>query len=296
MASPPNPPLGAPNAGRSVDLDDLVAYVSFLTNAPPSPYRKQDGTLSDVALRGKVLFNNPALQCASCHVAPRFTDNTLTPSPADYIFHDVGTLTPTSGQRLGGPLPGIDTPSPLGAWNSAPYLHDGSAAILLDVLTTRNTNDEHGITSTPTTNQLSDLVAYVQSIDGSASDEPEDLDNDGISDSWERRFGLDLQNSTDATLDSDNDGATNLAEFLAGTYPLEPNSRLEIRDTIRANNVVSFRFSTVPQKFYVAEYVAALTSTYWLPLATVGGDGAEKSVAETNALALQGFYRIRVNQ
>jgi cytochrome c peroxidase len=291
---PPNPPLGAPNAGRSIDLDDLAAYVSSLTNAPPSPHRKQDGTLSGAALRGKALFNSPSLQCASCHVPPRFTDSTLTPNPTNYIFHDVGTLTPASGQRLGGPLPGIDTPSLLGAWNSAAYLHDGSAATLLDVLTTRDTNDQHGVTSTLTTNQLSDLVAYLQSIDGSANDEPEDLDNDGISDSWERRFGLDPQNTTDAALDFDNDGATNLSEFLAGTDPLEPNSRLRIHDTARTNNVVTFRFSTVPQKSYVAEYVTTLTSTNWLPLATIPGDGTEQSITDTNAFAVQRFYQVRV--
>jgi YVTN family beta-propeller protein len=290
---PPNPSLGAPNAGRSVNLDDLAAYVSFLTNAAPSPYRKQDGTLSDPALRGKTLFNNPALQCASCHVTPRFTDSLLT-NFADYVFHDVGTLTPASGQRLGGPLPGIDTPSLLGAWGSAPYLHDGSAATLLDVLTTRNTNDQHGVTSALTTNQLSDLIAYLQSIDGSGNDQPEDLDNDGISDSWEHRFGLDPQNAADTTLDSDNDGATNLAEFLAGTDPLESNSHLRIQNIVRTNDVVTFRFSTVPQKSYVAEYVAVLPSTNWLPLATIPGDGAEKSVTETNAVALQRFYRVRV--
>ena len=292
---PPNSPLGAPNAGRSVDLDDLAAYVSFLTNAAPSPYRKQDGTLSDAALRGKMLFNNPALQCASCHVTPRFTDSVLT-NFADYVFHDVGTLTPASGQRLGATLPGIDTPSLLGAWDSAPYLHDGSAATLLDVLTTRNTNDQHGVTSTLTTNQLFDLVAHLQSIDGSANDEPEDLDNDGISDSWERRFGLNPQTAADATLDSDNDGATNLAEFLAGTDPTEPNSRLQIRDTIRTNSVATFRFSTVPQKIYVAEYVAMLSSTNWLPIATMIGDGGEKSVADTNTAASARFYRVRLRE
>jgi YVTN family beta-propeller protein len=290
---PPNPPLGAPNAGRSVDLDDLAAYVSFLTNAAPSPYRKQDGTLPEAALRGKMLFNNPALQCASCHIPPRFTDSVLS-NPADYVFHDVGTLTPASGQRLGGPLPGIDTPSLIGTWASAPYLHDGSAATLLDLLTTRNINNQHGVTSTLTTNQLSDLVAYLQSIDGNTNDVPEDSDNDGISDSWERRFALDPQNSADAALDLDNDSASNLAEFLAGTEPLEPNSRLRIHDIIRTKNVVTLRFSTVPQKSYVAEYVATLGSTNWLSLETIRGDGAENFVNDTNAIGLQRFYRIRV--
>jgi hypothetical protein len=114
------------------------------------------------------------------------------------------------------------------------------------------------------------------------------------SDSWERRFGLDPQNAADAALDSDNDGATNLAEFLAGTDPLEPNSRLQIHDAVRANNSVTFRFSTAPQRSYVAEFIATLASTNWLPLATIPGDGAEKVVNDTNAGGLQRFYRARV--
>src|SRR5262249_46658623 len=35
-----------------------------------------------------------------------------------------------SGNRLGGTLDGFDTPSLLGTWGTAPYLHDGSASAL----------------------------------------------------------------------------------------------------------------------------------------------------------------------
>jgi hypothetical protein len=50
----------------------------------------------------------------------------------------VGTLGPGSGQRLGGPLSGLDTPTLRDLWRTAPYLHNGSAATLRDVLVTRN--------------------------------------------------------------------------------------------------------------------------------------------------------------
>jgi hypothetical protein len=59
------------------------------------------------------------------------TDSTL----GAPTLHDVGTLRSTSGGRLGGPLPGIDTPSLLGVFSAGPYFHDGSAPTLDDVFT-----------------------------------------------------------------------------------------------------------------------------------------------------------------
>ena len=76
--------------------------------------------------------------CAGCHGGPEYTD-----SPSRQL-HEVGTLTAASGHRLGGELPGFDTPSLRGLWLTAPYLHDGSAATLTDVLTTRNPFGQHG--------------------------------------------------------------------------------------------------------------------------------------------------------
>ncbi len=47
-----------------------------------------------------------------------------------------------------------------------------------------------------------------------------DLDGDGMPDSWEIQYGLNIYDSSDANDDPDNDGATNLEEYLAGTDPL----------------------------------------------------------------------------
>jgi hypothetical protein len=77
----------------------------------------------------------------------------------------VGTLTELSGSRLGGELSGIDTPTLLGIWQTAPYLHDGSALTLRDVLTTRNAAGQHGDTANLPAEDLDALVAYLQQID-----------------------------------------------------------------------------------------------------------------------------------
>jgi DNA-binding beta-propeller fold protein YncE len=110
-------PLGPPKAGRSADLDALDAYVSSLRTTPPSPHPEPEG--------GAALFE--AAGCATCHDPARhYTDSRLDAA----VRHDVGTLTAASGQRRAGPLDGLDTPTLLGAWATAPYLHDGSAATL----------------------------------------------------------------------------------------------------------------------------------------------------------------------
>ncbi|PYJ05711.1 MAG: hypothetical protein DME25_07975 [Verrucomicrobia bacterium] len=286
---PPNPPLGAPNAGRSADLDDLAAYISSLGQPSRSPFRNSDGTLTDAARSGKVLFL--ALQCVSCHVPPRFTDSILTPDPASFILHDVGTITPASGSRLGGPLSGLDTPSLLGVWDSAPYLHDGSAPTLGDVLTTKNPSDQHGLTSMISSNLLSDLIAYLLSLDGSSVDEPTDQDGDGISDQWEA-----LHEINSALEDADGDGLSNRDEFLAGTNPRDAFSRLAIHEVRRDAGGLSVFFSTVNGKTYVAEFTDSLPAANWQPLGNTVGDGAEQVITDTNLPAQHRFYRIRVGE
>lgn len=125
----PNPSLGAPNAGRSAELDALAAYLTSLesTHLPPSPHRNTDGSRTANAAEGEAIFI--AQNCASCHSGPNFTDSTVGPG----LLHDVGTLRTSSGQRLSATLTGIDTPSLLSLWSSAPYFHDGSAKTLAEV-------------------------------------------------------------------------------------------------------------------------------------------------------------------
>ena len=51
-----------------------------------------------------------------------------------------------------------------------------------------------------------------------------DADHDGAEDWWETEFGFDPLDPSDAALDPDSDGLSNLAEFLAGTNPLLADS------------------------------------------------------------------------
>ena len=150
-------PLGTPKAGLSAELDALAAYVQSLEAYGPAPALDAD----DVEL-GRRVFEDPSLGCTGCHTGPDLTDSAIAGGVP--VLHDVGTIGPDSGQRLGAPLTGLDTPTLRGLWRTAPYLHDGSAASLEEVIGSRNIADQHGVTSTLTVFQRANLVLYLRSL------------------------------------------------------------------------------------------------------------------------------------
>ena len=143
-------PLGDPKAGVSADLDALAAYVNSLTSHGDSPDRNTDGTLTSAAQAGRIVFQQQ--NCAQCHSGAVFTDSAIG------VFHDIGTLKPASGQRLGQPLTGLDTPTLQGLWATAPYLHDGSAGTLQQAVQAHS-----GVSLNAT--DLSNLVAFLRQLD-----------------------------------------------------------------------------------------------------------------------------------
>jgi len=128
--------LGAPKRGLSEELDGLAAYLETLDSFLPSPHRNADGTMTDSALAGQVLFESDEFGCSSCHPPPSYTDSTWLEDGSP-LLHDLGTISAASGRRLGGELLGVDTPTLRGVWSSGPYFHDGSARTLRDVLDQR---------------------------------------------------------------------------------------------------------------------------------------------------------------
>ncbi len=175
-------PLGDPKAGLSSDLDALAAYVGSLSELDRSPHRSQNGSLTTDALEGELVFRAQA--CGSCHGGANFT-NSAPGAP----MHDVGTIRATSGQRLGGPLPGLDTPTLRGVFDSAPYLHDGSASTLQAAILAHD-----AISLTPA--ERDQLAAYLTQIDDRPVVAPACSDHDGDA------------NCDFSDLDDDNDGVS----------------------------------------------------------------------------------------
>jgi cytochrome c553 len=145
-------PLGDAKAGLSADLDAMAAYLASLNTFAPSPLRNADGSLTAAALAGKNVFQ--AQNCASCHSGVPFTGS------ADATqLKNIGTLKPSSGQRLGGALVGIDVPTLRDVWATGPFLHDGSAPTLVDAVKAHNG-------TTLDAGNLANLTEYLRQIGG----------------------------------------------------------------------------------------------------------------------------------
>jgi cytochrome c len=143
-------------SGRSKDLDALAIYTNSF-QPKLSPHIPAPGKLSAEAERGKTLFFDKTVGCATCHSGPYYTDSRL---QKPFLVHDVGTGDGPK-EKMG---PEYDTPTLLGIYRNPPYLHDGRAKTLLDVLTTANPKDKHGKTSHLSREQLADLVAFLKAL------------------------------------------------------------------------------------------------------------------------------------
>ena len=127
---------------------DAVCIDAYLKSLRPieSPYLI-NGKLSEAAQRGKVAFKKAG--CAHCHHGKYYTDMKL---------HEVGIADGNSkGQSF-------DTPTLREIWNTAPYLYDGRAANLHEMMEKHNPERKHGNTDGLTQHELNDLCEYVMSL------------------------------------------------------------------------------------------------------------------------------------
>lgn len=138
--------VGGP-ISNAADLRMLAFYQAF--EPPASIYLMPGGGLSADAQAGKLLFEGPG-QCTSCHSAPQFLPPAGQP------------LTIAAGVGTG--LAPINVPSLRGAWATAPYLHDGSAARMVDVFSAKPGDIHSTLTAGFSAVQLRRLVAYLNSL------------------------------------------------------------------------------------------------------------------------------------
>jgi len=145
--------VGVANTGRSVDFDAIATYLAVGVRAPISPLSS-----SPLSVRaGREVF--AVAGCQNCHGGPNWTISKLDYTPpavatdvvdaqlvrflcrvgtfdpglfTDNVSHEIRANTAANTQARG--ALGFNVPSLISVFASAPYLHDGAAASLEDVL------------------------------------------------------------------------------------------------------------------------------------------------------------------
>lgn len=131
-----------------VSDEENAAVLEYLKGLKPVPSpHLVNGKLSPAAQRGKKIFASAG--CGKCHSGEYYTD-----LKGYNLGYGIG---PDRGK------PFITAPLQE-TWRTAPYLYDGRAATMREVFTTFNKNDQHGVTTNLTTEQLDELVEYVLSL------------------------------------------------------------------------------------------------------------------------------------
>jgi cytochrome c peroxidase len=125
--------------------EDIDNYLKGMTPIQ-SPYLV-NGKFSASAKRGEKLFEKA--QCSVCHSGEYFTDG------KSYIVHsktDEPKNTP------------YDTPTLREVWRTAPYLLDGRAFNIQQVLREHNADNMHGVSQGLSNKEIDDLTEYVLSL------------------------------------------------------------------------------------------------------------------------------------
>jgi hypothetical protein len=122
-----------------------------------------------------------------------------------------------------------------------------------------------------------------------------DANHNGISDAWEKYYFGEVSTNRTQYTDTDGDGMSDYAEFIAGTDPTNPDSNLRfLSTTLQTNHLFNIQWSAVPGRIYQIESSTNLQT--WLPLTDwLQAQASPMSYATTttnNSRAL--FYRVQV--
>lgn len=134
---------------QGTESKDVEEYIASVEPEPGPILLLDDPSINESIERGRRIFEDPNVGCAQCHPAPLYTDLRM---------HDVGTRSQYDRRD------DFDTPTLLELWRTGPYLHDGTAVYLSDVLTERNVDDQHGRTSHLSDEEIRDLATFLESL------------------------------------------------------------------------------------------------------------------------------------
>jgi cytochrome c peroxidase len=164
--------------GRDADIDGIAKAIAAFERtivSGPSPYdlyvMGDKSAMSPAAVRGMHLFNGKG-HCTPCHSGPMFSDQS---------FHNLGVGMDAEKPDLGrfdktkNPADSgrFKTPTLRNIAQTPPYLHDGSAKTLMDVMDVYNMGGTPNAYLDPlvlplnlTARERADLVAFMEALTG----------------------------------------------------------------------------------------------------------------------------------
>jgi hypothetical protein len=153
-------PLNHMSRGGSAELDALSDYVSSLGKnsvlKSPNYCAWTDGDCWSTYYNGGWQYH--AYGCKDCHAKK----NRYSGAFRDGLTHDMGTITEASGLGSNAILTAIRTPTLIELWDTAPYLHDGSAETLEEVMGT-GVHATYGLDE----REMRNLIQFLNNIDRS---------------------------------------------------------------------------------------------------------------------------------
>ena len=146
-------------SGKSADLDAMAVYTNSLRAAAVAARRRAGEAVRRRPNAGGSMFHSQQRRSARRATAgPYFSDSTFE-APVQPARR--GDRRRARGRRWG------RSTTRRRCWRlyrTGPYLHDGRAKTLRDVLTTHNAGDKHGRTSQLRAAEVDELVAFLKSL------------------------------------------------------------------------------------------------------------------------------------
>jgi cytochrome c peroxidase/6-phosphogluconolactonase (cycloisomerase 2 family) len=127
------------------EVEAVVAFLGTL-DYPPNP-NLVDGKMSDASKRGQAIFEGKA-KCARCHEPPEYTSE---------LNHDVKL------EADGSPFKRWSPPTLRGVWDRGPFLHDGRAKTLDELLQGPHSSEKLG-GARLSADERRDLIAFLNSL------------------------------------------------------------------------------------------------------------------------------------